>query len=107
MDEIELEPLHELRVGDAIFKFVEAARSNTRGTASTAWSSATTRPRSAPAASSWGYQIDRLASALERVAKTSMSIVLTGETGTGKEVFARLVHDTSGRAGSFIAIGNT
>jgi pSer/pThr/pTyr-binding forkhead associated (FHA) protein len=42
--------------------------------------------------------------ALGRLAKTSVSIVLLGETGTGKEVTARTLHALSERAGAFIAV---
>jgi sigma-54 dependent transcriptional regulator, acetoin dehydrogenase operon transcriptional activator AcoR len=42
--------------------------------------------------------------ALGRAAATSLPIVVRGETGTGKEVLARLVHARSGRPGAFQAI---
>jgi hypothetical protein len=42
--------------------------------------------------------------ALVRLAPTPVSIVLRGDTGTGKEVVARAVHELAQRAGSFIAV---
>jgi transcriptional regulator with PAS, ATPase and Fis domain len=39
-----------------------------------------------------------------RAAKSDLSIVLEGETGTGKEVVARAIHAASGRRGSFLAV---
>ena len=41
---------------------------------------------------------------LRRLARSSAEILLVGETGVGKEVFASAVHDLSGRAGKLVAI---
>jgi two-component system NtrC family response regulator len=41
----------------------------------------------------------------KRVSKTDSTILLTGETGTGKEVFAQAIHENSNRVGkSFVAL---
>lgn len=47
----------------------------------------------------------RVARIIERVANTNVSVMLLGASGTGKELLARGVHDSSGRRdGQFVAI---
>ncbi|MCA9639775.1 MAG: sigma 54-interacting transcriptional regulator, partial [Myxococcales bacterium] len=39
-----------------------------------------------------------------RGAASDLTVLLEGETGTGKEVLARFIHETSARRGRFIAV---
>src|SRR6185369_8288267 len=41
---------------------------------------------------------------LRKLAPSDCEILLTGETGVGKEVYAKAVHNLSGRSGRFVAI---
>ncbi|MCT4534176.1 sigma-54 dependent transcriptional regulator [Halodesulfovibrio sp.] len=41
---------------------------------------------------------------IEAIAETSRPVLITGESGVGKELIAKAVHDSSGRTGEFIAL---
>jgi DNA-binding NtrC family response regulator len=41
---------------------------------------------------------------IEAIAKTSLPVLITGNTGVGKEMIAKAVHDASGRNGEFVSI---
>ena len=41
---------------------------------------------------------------IESISKTSQPVLIRGETGVGKELIARTLHDLSGLPGSFVAV---
>ena len=48
--------------------------------------------------------VERLKVAVRNIAPAGVDILINGQTGTGKEVVARLIHAASGRTGNFVAI---
>lgn len=53
----------------------------------------------------YSYSIQQIQRQIERVAGTNFTVIVQGETGTGKELIAQMVHDQSPRAHKpFIAV---
>ncbi|MFZ5980199.1 MAG: sigma 54-interacting transcriptional regulator [Candidatus Zixiibacteriota bacterium] len=50
-----------------------------------------------------GLPLKKLVTFAEHVAGSEMTVLLTGETGTGKDLFAKYIHYQSGRPGNFVA----
>lgn len=48
-------------------------------------------------------QSRKLLNTIDRIAATDVTVLLIGETGTGKELVARRIHEVSGRTGPFVA----
>jgi transcriptional regulator with PAS, ATPase and Fis domain len=90
---IALEHDDEIRIGDAIFKFVEHDIDAYIVTEASPY----------PALVG-GAQLTRLARELLAIARSDLPVLVLGETGTGKEVIAQMIHAASARTGKISAI---
>jgi DNA-binding NtrC family response regulator len=90
-----LAPGDVVRIGDALFTFVGEGASSHLGV---------------PLAGErrWGLvggvSIARLADAIDAIARGDATVLVTGETGVGKELVAAALHTASGRTGRLAAI---
>ncbi len=90
-----------IEVGNSLFLFRCAVTRRFREPADLELSQATCE---SPALATLSIPLAREFAALARVAASRVPIVVLGETGTGKEVIARTVHQLSERRGRFTAI---
>ncbi|HEX2677874.1 MAG TPA: sigma 54-interacting transcriptional regulator [Polyangiales bacterium] len=51
-----------------------------------------------------GSALERARRRAEALARSELNILVLGETGTGKELFSRMIHEKSERKGEFVAI---
>jgi DNA-binding NtrC family response regulator len=84
-----------LRLGDTVLVFTNRE-----------WTGPTTeqRPPLAPELTGTTPSIEAVRRSVEAVAPHPRTVVIAGETGTGKEIVARLIHRRSGRTGPFVAV---
>jgi DNA-binding NtrC family response regulator len=84
-----------LRLGDTVFVYTRWARTLASGEGRTV-------PE--PGLNGSTPSIEAVRRSVEAVAPHGRTVVVTGETGTGKEIVARLLHRRSGRTGPFVAV---
>ncbi|MDA8409707.1 MAG: sigma-54 dependent transcriptional regulator [Treponema sp.] len=62
------------------------------------------RPKAFDPIATAGRSMGPILAYTETIAPSSHPVLITGETGVGKELFARAIHDLSGRKGEFVAV---
>lgn len=90
--EAALSPGDVLRIGNHVGVFVEAAKGTSLGLATFA------------DGLHGGHVHRSLVERLRQLAPTDLPVVLQGDSGTGKERFARALHGWSGRTGPFVPV---
>jgi DNA-binding NtrC family response regulator len=84
-----------LRLGDTVFVYSSQAGAPAPGGE---------RASGEPELTGSTPSIEAVRRSVEAVAPHPRTVVVTGETGTGKEIVARLLHRRSARAGPFVAV---
>jgi DNA-binding NtrC family response regulator len=93
----EVQPLKDgdvVRVGDTLFIYTRCER----------LAAAADRPGVQAELTGTSPSIVAVRRSIEAVAPHARTVVVSGETGTGKEIVSRMLHDRSGRSGPFVAV---
>lgn len=61
-------------------------------------------PQSPPRLIGASQQMKEVFKLLAKAARSASTVLITGASGTGKELFARSIHELSGRSGSFVPV---
>jgi transcriptional regulator with GAF, ATPase, and Fis domain len=99
IDRADLEDRGLVRIGDTLFEFVADGIDDYIPYSTELGRRATRVPELIG-----GLSIDRVAAQVETAAPTGLSMLVCGETGTGKELVARALHRLSGRPGPLSSI---
>ena len=94
-----LEDDDELRVGEVVFKVVRDHASRFA-----AYPLEGVVPAAPFESLRGGFSMETVRREITRTARVDLSVLVSGETGTGKELVARALHDASGRTGKLFAV---
>ena len=99
IDRIDLEDGDLVRIGDTLFKFLASGIDDYMPYALSIGPKPTRVPELVG-----GFQLGRVAEQLETAAPTNLSVLILGETGTGKELVAQAIHRLSRRQGPLVSV---
>jgi DNA-binding NtrC family response regulator len=101
-----VKPVHETRLTSAVRRAVDMRelRSEYASFKDKVFSQSLSHPEAFRSIITVSRKMHSLFQYVETIAPSSRSVLITGETGSGKELIARAVHAVSGRKGPFTAV---
>ena len=93
-----------VELGQSVFIYREIEESSTQSTGDLDSARFASDPALRPGFATLDPKLARHLERVARLASTPISLLILGETGTGKEVLARAIHAVSKRPGPFVAV---